>query len=184
MFPRTSDNYIDDKEWEILVRAARQYSVQEMVGGGVPFMLGLLFYGGYLVLYGITLNVIIKRKRDNYWINIITITSLFIVATTGVVFNTMAYTLQIASELAFLQLKYDELLAQKTHILSYKQACPFNSDIFGDNILFLENATQVCLVIASALTDGILVRSQSLLHSKSKASIRYGDATSSGTGDT
>ncbi|KAF9253932.1 hypothetical protein L218DRAFT_1010385 [Marasmius fiardii PR-910] len=124
MFPRASDSYFNDKEWEEMARVARQYSVQEMIGYEVPFMLGLLFYGGYLVLYRITLNVIIKRKRDNYWINIITITSLFIVATTGVVFNTMAYTLQIASELAFLQLKYDELLAQKTHILSYKQVWP------------------------------------------------------------
>ncbi|KAF9260306.1 hypothetical protein L218DRAFT_1002954 [Marasmius fiardii PR-910] len=177
MSPLTNDNYIDGKEWERLVRAGRQYSVQELVGYGVPFMLGLLFYGGYLVLYGISLNVIIKRKRDNYWINIITITSLFIVATTGVVFNTMAYTLQIAQLMAIPYI-VDSLL--------HAQNGPFGiaTNVFHDNIIFLQNATQVCLVIASALTDGILVRSQSLLHSKSKASIRYGDATSSGTGDT
>ncbi|KAF9260295.1 hypothetical protein L218DRAFT_946964 [Marasmius fiardii PR-910] len=127
----------------------------------------------WAVILWISLNVIIKRKRDNYWINIITITSLFIVATTGVLFNTMAYTLQIAESYIT-----DSLLhAQKVHPISLP-------DVFGDNILFLHNATQVCLVIASALTDGILVRSQSLLHSKSKASIRYGDPTSSGTGDT
>ncbi|KAF9254747.1 hypothetical protein L218DRAFT_951313 [Marasmius fiardii PR-910] len=129
-----------------MARVARQYSVQEMIGYGFPFMLGLLFYGGYLVLYGIGLNVIIKRKRDNYWINIITITSLFVVATTGVVFNTMAYTLQIAKLLAM------SYITEKVH-------AKYLPGVFDGNILLLENATQVCLVIASALTDGILVRS-------------------------
>ncbi|KAF9260287.1 hypothetical protein L218DRAFT_1002912 [Marasmius fiardii PR-910] len=83
----------------------------------------------------------------------------------------MAFTLQIAELLA---LSY---ITEKAHTI-------YLPEVFHDNIIFLQNATQVCLVIASALTDGILVRSQSLLHSKSKASIRYGDATSSGTGDT
>ncbi|KAF9254750.1 hypothetical protein L218DRAFT_1042432 [Marasmius fiardii PR-910] len=103
MLPETSDN--DLKEyWEEVIRNAQQDSLWFIVVNGIPPMLGLLFYGGYLVLYGISLNVIIKRKRENYWVNSIIITSLFIVATSGVAMNTVAYILREASRSVFDQL--------------------------------------------------------------------------------
>ncbi|KAF9261814.1 hypothetical protein L218DRAFT_869232, partial [Marasmius fiardii PR-910] len=46
--------------------------------------------GVYLVLYGISICLTMKRRRENYLINAILITTVFIVASVGLVFNTIA----------------------------------------------------------------------------------------------
>ncbi|KAF9256167.1 hypothetical protein L218DRAFT_842321, partial [Marasmius fiardii PR-910] len=49
--------------------------------------------GVYLVLYGICIHIIVKRRQEGHLINGTIITMLFIVATFGLVLNIVAYML-------------------------------------------------------------------------------------------
>lgn len=44
-----------------------------------------------MVLYGICIHIIIKRKRDHCLINTVLITMLFVIVTVGLAFNTLLW---------------------------------------------------------------------------------------------
>ncbi|KAF9256119.1 hypothetical protein L218DRAFT_1007768 [Marasmius fiardii PR-910] len=84
----------------------------------VPLVITLAFYGGYIVLYGICINIIVKRKQDNFIINGILTTALFIAATVGLVMAILAYVFEARASFA-LAMAFNPLLRSSSDNIKY-----------------------------------------------------------------
>ncbi|KAG7085335.1 hypothetical protein E1B28_002901 [Marasmius oreades] len=104
----------------------------------IPPMISLIFYGGYIVLYGICIHVIVKQRRTNYIINDIIITILFNVVTGGLVSIMVNCFLQAKCDLA-------QSPIHECQVLDHSEL---------EGTMF---TTQVTIVIANIITDGILI---------------------------